>query len=226
MGLQRVGHDWATSTFTLDIQVNTHHLLLFCAVQSRSVAELCLTLCYSYGLQHTRLACLSPSPRVCPSSCPLSLSSHCILCCPLLLLHAIFPSIRVFSTESALHIRWPDTSLALSLLYGPTLTPIHDYWKNRSFDYTDFVGKVISLLFNIMSRFVIVFLPRSKHLLISWLQSPSAVILEPKKIKSDSFHCFPIYFPWKDGTRCHDLHFLHSPLSLSRGFLVPLHFLP
>ena len=58
-----------------------------------------------------------------------------------------------------------------------------------------FVGKVISQLFNMLSRLVIAFLPRSKHLLISWLQSPSAVILEPKKMKSDSFHCFLIYFP-------------------------------
>ena len=56
-----------------------------------------------------------------------------------------------------------------------------------------FVGKVISLLFNTLSRFVMAFLPRSKHLLISWLQSPSAVILEPQKVKSHSFHCFPIY---------------------------------
>ena len=58
-----------------------------------------------------------------------------------------------------------------------------------------FVGKVMSLLFNMLSRLVITFLPRSKCLLISWLQSPSAVILEPKKIKSASFHCFPIYLP-------------------------------
>ena len=57
------------------------------------------------------------------------------------------------------------------------------------------VDKVMSLLFNMLSRLVITFLPRSNHLLISWLQSPSAVILEPKKIKSASFHCFPIYFP-------------------------------
>ena len=68
----------------------------------------------------------------------------------------------------------------LSLLYGPVLTSVHDHWKNHSFDYMDFVGKVISLL----SRLVITFLPRSKCLLISWLQSPSAVILEPRKIKS------------------------------------------
>ena len=58
-----------------------------------------------------------------------------------------------------------------------------------------FVGKGMSLLLNMLSRLVITFFPRSKCLLISWLQSPSAVILEPKKIKSDSFHCFPIYFP-------------------------------
>ena len=58
-----------------------------------------------------------------------------------------------------------------------------------------FVGKVMSLLFNMLSRLVITFLPRSKCLLISWLQSPSAVILKPQKIKSDSFHCSPIYFP-------------------------------
>ena len=72
-----------------------------------------------------------------------------------------------------------------------------------------FVGKVMSLLLNMLSRLVIGFLPRSKHLLISWLQSPSAVILEPKKIKSHCFHCFPIYFPWSDGTGCHDLSFLN-----------------
>ena len=76
-------------------------------------------------------------------------------------------------------------SSILSLLYGPTLTSIQDYWKNHSFDYIQtFVNKVMSLLINTLSRFVIAFLPRSKHLLISWLQSLSAVILEPNKIKS------------------------------------------
>ena len=73
----------------------------------------------------------------------------------------------------------------------------------------NFVGKVMSLLFNMPSRLIITFLPRSKCLLISWLQSPSAVILEPRKIKSANFHCFPIYLPWSDGTRCHDLSFLN-----------------
>ena len=70
-----------------------------------------------------------------------------------------------------------------------------------------FVGRVMTLLFNMLSRLVITFLPRSKCLLISWLQSPSAVILEPKKMKSHYFHCFPIYLPWNDGTRCLHLCF-------------------
>ena len=65
------------------------------------------------------------------------------------------------------------SSLALSLLYGPTLTSVYDYWKNHSFDNTDLVSKVMSLLFNMLSRFVIAFLPRGKCLLISWLQSRS-----------------------------------------------------
>ena len=98
-----------------------------------------------------------------------------------------------------------------------------------------FIDKVISLLFNMLSRFVITFLPRSKRLFISWRQSPYAVILETNKIKvCHCFHCSPIYLPWNDGITCHDLSFLdvvlsqffHSPLSpLSRGSLVPLCFL-
>ena len=69
--------------------------------------------------------------------------------------------------------------------FGPTLTSIHDYWKNHSFDYTDLLlARLMSLLFNMLSRFVIAFLPRSQDLLISWLQSLSAVILQPRKIKS------------------------------------------
>ena len=72
-----------------------------------------------------------------------------------------------------------------------------------------FVGKVMSLVFSMLSRLVITFLPRSKDLFISRLQSPSAVILEPKKIVSHCFHRFPIYLPWTDRTRCHDLRFLN-----------------
>ena len=75
-----------------------------------------------------------------------------------------------------------------------------------------FVGKVMSLLLNMLSRLVITFLPRSKCLLISWLQSPSAVILEPKKIKSASFHCLPTYLPRREWSGCHDLSFLNVEL--------------
>ena len=75
-----------------------------------------------------------------------------------------------------------------------------------------FVGKVMSLLFNILSRLVITLLPRSKRVLISWLQSPSAVILEPRKIKSDIVSSFPIYLPRSDGTGYHDLHCLNVEL--------------
>ena len=159
------------------------------------------------------------------------LSNHLILCRHLLLLPSIFPSIRIFSNKSVLHITWPKfefqlqhqsfqwifrtdflydwqvwalcstrysqessptpqfksiNSLALSFLHSPTLTSIHDYWKTIALTKRTFVGKVMSLLLNMLSSLVITFLPRSKRLLISWLQSPSAVILEPPKIKSDT----------------------------------------
>ena len=77
-------------------------------------------------------------------------------------------------------------SSALSFLHSPTLTSIHDYWKTIALTRWTFVGKVMSLLLNMLSRVVITFLPRSKCLLISWLQSLSAVILEPPKTKSDT----------------------------------------
>ena len=99
-------------------------------------------------------------------------------------------------------------SLVLSLLYSPTLTSINDYW-NIALTRQPFVGKVMSLLFNMLSRFVVAFLQRNKCLLISWLQSLSTVILEPKKIVCHCLHCFPIYVPWSDGTGCHDLRFLN-----------------
>ena len=105
-------------------------------------------------------------------------------------------------------------SSALSFLYNPILTSIHDYWK-RTIALTrwTFVGKIISLLFNMLSGLVIALLPRSKHLLISQPQSPSAVIFGAQKNKVwHCFHCFPIYFPWSDGTRCHDLRFLNVEL--------------
>ena len=169
-------------------------------------------------------------------------SNYLILCHPLLLPPSIFPSIRVFSNESVLCIRWPEY-----WSFSFSISPFNEYSRLISFriDWLDllavqgtlksllqhhsskasilwpsafftvqlshpymttgktialtrriFVGKVMSLLLNMLSRFVIAFLPRSKHLLISWLHSPSAVILEPPRIKSVTcFYCFPIYLP-------------------------------
>ena len=159
-------------------------------------------------------------------------SSHLILCRPLLLLPPIPPSIRVFSNESSLHMRWPKYwSFSFSIIPSKEIPGLisfrmdwldlfavqgtlesllqhhsskasilqhsaffmvqlsHPYMttgKTRAWTRQTFVGKVMSLFFNTLSRLVITFLPRSKHLLISWLQSLSAVILEPKKIKSDT----------------------------------------
>ena len=113
---------------------------------------------------------------------------------------------RVFSNTAAQNIN----SSVLSFLDNPTLTSMHDYWKTIALTRWAFVGKVMSLLFNMLSRSVITFLPRSKRLLISWLQSPSAVILEPPNIKvCHCFHCFPIYLPGSDRTRCHDVSFVN-----------------
>ena len=154
---------------------------------------------------------------------------------------SIFPSIRVFSNESVLHIRWPkDWSISFSISpsneYSELISFRMDcldllavqgtlksllqhhsskasiFWrsaflivqlsdsymttgKTKALTRRTFVGKVTSLLFNMLSRLVIAFLPRSKRLLISWLQSPSAVILEPQKHSLPCFHCFSIYLP-------------------------------
>ena len=167
-------------------------------------------------------------------------SNHLILCCPLLLLPSVFPSIRVFSNESVLHIRWTKyqsfsfstshpneysglisfrmdwlgllavrgilksllqhISSKASILWPSAFFIVqfsHPYMttgKTIALTRQTFVSKVMSLLFNILSRLVIAFLPRSKRLLIPWLHSPSAVILEPKKIVSHCVHC-PIYLP-------------------------------
>ena len=85
-----------------------------------------------------------------------------------------------------------------------------DYGKEHSFNYMDLLGKVMSLPFNTLSRIVTAFLARSKCLLISWLQSPSSVILESQE--NEICHCFPFFsicLPWSDGTRCHDLCFVN-----------------
>ena len=154
-------------------------------------------------------------------------SNHLILCRPLLLLPSIFPNIRVFSNESALHIKWPNYwsfsfnispsnehpglisfrmdwldifavqgTLKSLLQHHSSKTSIlmhsaffivqlsHLYMttgKTIALTRWTFVDKVMSLLFNMLSSLVITFLPRSKRLVISWLQSTSAVILEPQK---------------------------------------------
>ena len=156
-------------------------------------------------------------------------SSHLILCHPLLLLLPIPPSIRVFSNESTLHMRWPKYwSFSFSIIPSkeiPRLISFRMDWldllavqgtlqsllqhhsskasilrpsafftvqlshpymttgKTIALTRRALVGKVMSLLLNMLCRLIITFLPRSKRLLISWLQSPSAVILEPQKIK-------------------------------------------
>ena len=168
-------------------------------------------------------------------------SNHLILCCPLLLLPSIFPSIRVFSDESALHMRWPkywSFSFNISpsnehpglisfrmdwldlLAVQGTLKSLLQHHSSKAsilqrsaffivqlshpcmttgkiiaLTRRTFVGKVMSLLFTMLSRLVITFLPRSKRLLISWLQSPPAVILEPPQNKVLPLSSFPLYLP-------------------------------
>ena len=168
--------------------------------------------------------------------------NHLILYCLLLLLPSIFPSIRVFSNESVLCIRWPEYwsfsfSISPSNEYSGLISfrmvwldllavqgilksllqhhsskgsilwcsafsmvqlscPYMTTGKTIALTRRTFVGKKMSLFFNMLSRLVITFLPKSMYLLISWLQSPSAVILEPKKIKSVTISIFfPIYLP-------------------------------
>ena len=183
-------------------------------------------------------------------------SNHLILCWPLLLLPSIISSIRVFSSESVLCIRWSkywSFSFSISpsneypglisfrieefdlLAVQGTLRSLIQHHSSKAsvlqhlaffmvqFSHPCmitgktialtrkvFVGKIMSLLFNILYRLVTAFLPRSKRLLISWLQSPSAVIWELRKMKSVTASMFsPFHLPWRDGTRCHDLGFLN-----------------
>ena len=201
--------------------------------QFSSVAQSCPTLCYPMNRSTPGLPVItnSQSSLRLMSIESVMPSSHLILCDPLLLLPPIPTSIRVFSNESTLHMRWPkywsfrfsifpskeipglifrmdwvdllavqgtlkrllkhQSSKASILQHSAffTVQLSHPYMttgKTTALTRQTFVGKVISLLFNTLSRLVITFLQRSKCLLISWLQSSSAVILEPKKIKSDT----------------------------------------
>ena len=195
---------------------------------SRSVVSNSL---WPHESQHARPPCPSPTLGAYSNSCPSSRWCHPAIS-SLLLLPPVPPSIRVFSNESTLYMRWPKYwSLSFSISPSneyPGLISFRMAWldllavqwtlksllqhhsskasifqcsafftvqlshpymttgKTIALTRQTFVGKVISLLFNILCRLVITFLPRSKRLLISWLQSPSAVILEPQKIKSDT----------------------------------------
>ena len=199
---------------------------------------------WPHGLHHTRLPILHYLPEFAQlMSIELMPANHLILCHPLLLSPSVFPSIRVFSNESALHLRWPkywsfNFSISPSneylvmisfridwfdlLAVQETLKSLlqhHDskasvLWhsvffmvqlshpfltmkKTIALTIWTFVGKVLSLLFNTLSRFVISFLPKINHILISWLKSPSTVILEPKKLKSVTASTFPHLFAMK-----------------------------
>ena len=110
--------------------------------------------------------------------------------------------------RSKASIFWRSAFFIVQLSY-----PYMTTGKTIALSRWTFVDKVMSLLFNMLSRLVIAFLPRNKCLLISWLQSPSAVILEPPQNKvCHCFHCFPIYLPRSDRTGCHDLRFLNAEL--------------
>ena len=184
-------------------------------------------------------------------------SNHLILCHPIFLLPSIFPSIRVFSNESVLRIRWPKYwsfsfhispssehlglisfrmdwldllaiqgtlksllqhhSSKASILWHSAFFTVqfsHPYMttgKTIALTRRAFVGKVISQLLNMLSRLVITFLQKTKRLLISWLQSPSAVILEPKNKTKQSLTLFPLFpylFPMKWGDQMTWFRFL------------------
>ena len=204
----------------------------------------------THGLQHTMLACPSPSPVACSNSCPLSrwcfstISSSVI---PFSSCLQSFPESGSYPMSWLFCIRWPkywsfNFNISSSNEYSGLISFRIDWFDLFAFQGTlksllqhhgskssvlrllaffivqlshphmttgktialtirTFVGKVMSLFFNMLSRFVIAYLPRSKHLLISWLQSPSAAC--------HCFHCFPIYLPWSDGTRSHELRFLN-----------------
>ena len=197
-------------------------------------------------------------------------SNHLILSRPLLLLPSIFPSIRVFSNELALHIKWPkfwsfSFSISPSNEYSGLISSRTDWlallavqetlksllqhhsskasilWHSAFFmaqlsqpymttgktiplTRWTFGSKEMSLLFNMLSRFLTAFLPRSKWLLISWLQSASAVFLEPPKIKSVTVSIVsPSICHEVMGTRCHDLCFLNVEFQAS-FFTLLFHF--
>ena len=211
---------------------------------------------WTHESQHARPPCPSPTPGVHSDSCPSSRWCHPTISSSVIPFPSCPQSLRVFSNESTLCMRWPKYwSFSFSIIPSkehPGLVSFRMDWldllavhgtlksllqhhssktsilrrsafftvqlshpymttgKNIALTRWTFVGKVMSLLLNMLSRLVVTFLQRSKCISISWLQSPSAVILEPPKNKVwHCFHCFSIDFPWSDGTGCHDLSFLN-----------------
>ena len=198
-------------------------------------------------LQHARLPCHLPSPRICPSSCPLNWWCQptisfsvtlFIFCLQYFQASESFPMSQLItlggqsigdsaSASVILKSKWGwfplrltgwspcCPSLKTSVLQHsafftvcPALTCVHDYRKELSLNYTDLCQQSDVFAFNTLSRFVIAFHPRSNHRLISWLQSPSTVILEPKKRKSVTASTFsPSICHVNDGIRCNDLSF-------------------
>ena len=113
---------------------------------------------------------------------------------------------KVFSHTTVQKHQFFSSAFFMVQFSHPNMTTV----KTIALTRQTFIGKVMFLLFNMLSRFVIAFLPSSKHLLISWLQSPSAVILEPRKLSLSLFPLCPHLFAISDGTRCHDLSFLKA----------------
>ena len=264
-----------------------NHGYQFSSVQSLSCVRLFVNHMNHMNLART-IACQASLSITNSQSLPKPMSiesvmlfNHLILCRPLLLVPPVFPSIRVFSNESTLRMRWPkywSFSFNISpsnehpglisfrmdwlklLAVQGTLKSLHQHHSSKasvlqcsaffivqlSHPYMTtgktivlarrtFVGKVMFLLFNMLSRLVITFLARTKHLLISWLQSPSVVILEPPKIKCDtvstvspsfsrgySFRLMEQDVYWKQDWGFRFLHWLSKILKLNHTFFEPL----
>ena len=173
--------------------------------------------------KHTRLSCPSLSSGVCLDSC--SLSQWCSLTIPSSVAPFFYlqsPLVSGYFPISWLQYHNSKVSiLRCSAFFMVQFSHLYmTTGKTTALTKWTLLGKVMCLLFNTQSRFLISSLPRSKCLLTSWLQLESAVTLEPKKNKiSYNFHIFPFYLPWSDGTGCHDLNFLNifrKPLLYNR----------
>ena len=248
---------WNILSLCLLVQISTLLPYVLSSVQSLSCVRLFVTP-WTAARQASLSITNSESLLKLKSIESVMPSNHLILCHPLLFPPSITLSIRAYSNESALHIRWPKfwsfsfnislsnehpglisfrmdrldllavqgtfksllqhhTSKAPILLHSAFFIvqlsyPYMTTGKTIALTRRTSFGKVIPLFCNMLARLVITFLPRSKHLLVSWLQSSSAVILETKKIVCHCFHCFSIYLPLSYRARRHDPSFLNVEL--------------